>query len=86
MAKRFFVVECDSEFNSVYVYAVNKDYKHGTVNYHHNATDASVVSGPLGPKFYGQLNSILVTSETIRNAEPITPDPPTPTATQPKEN
>jgi hypothetical protein len=72
--KRYFVIDVDSEFSSVRVLEVTQDFEHGTVNYHRGASDSSLINAEPSPKFYGQLDALLVTSEKLAKAEPITPE------------
>ncbi len=73
--KRFFVIECDTEFYSVYVYEVQRRFTEKVV-YEHEACAEMAICGPVSPKFYGQLDRLLVTKASIAEASPITPEAP----------
>jgi len=75
--KRHFVIECDTEYNSVFVYEVSRDFS-STVDYHREPVVEAVFHDFLSPKFYGKLDAILFSKERIENAPPITPQAETP--------
>jgi hypothetical protein len=73
--KRQFVIECDTEMSTVFVDEVTKDFENGTVNYHKEAGGKPLLFGFLGPKFYGQLDALLITAEKIADAKEIEIEP-----------
>lgn len=68
------VIETDSEMGTVFAYAVSMDYT-DKVNYRREASDKPLLCRVLGPKFYGELDALLVTADKIKDAAPITPEP-----------
>lgn len=71
--KKFFVIETDTEMYSVFVYEVEQSFS-DQVNYVREAGIRAVVHESPGPKFYGKLDSLLITRNTLENAAPITPE------------
>lgn len=72
--KRQFVIEVDSAFETVFVHEVSKNCVAGDWTYTRLSDDAIIQAFP-DPKFYGQLDALLLTHSRIRNAKPITPAP-----------
>lgn len=70
--KKFFVIQCDTEDDYVFVKEVTRTFTK-TVEYRHEAGDVPVVSGRLSPKFYGRLDALLITSDKVEQAAPIVP-------------
>lgn len=70
-----FVIETDSKMGTAFVYAVSKKFTDKVV-YEREAGVSGVICRVLGPKFYGELDLLLVTADKIENAAPITPETP----------
>ena len=69
--KRFIVIECDTEFSSVFVREARQDYRDGTVNYRHEAGANSLICDSPSPRFYGRLDALMITRDRIEKAKPI---------------
>lgn len=72
--KTFFIIEADTEMHSLFAYAVERE-NDGVGDFYiykrRMACDATVQEiDP--PKFFGQLNALLPTRETINHAKPLT--------------
>ena len=78
--KLHYVIECDTEMYSVFVRSVKQEYSSDPdagdkqVIYYHSANEPIPVMEPLGPKFYGHLDALLVTKGKIEDAAPVTPE------------
>ncbi len=75
--KRFIVLCCDSESPYVRVVEVQQTFS-GTVphqvEYICGAGQPSLILERIGPRLYGKLQAILVSSETMANAVPVEPE------------
>jgi hypothetical protein len=77
--KRFVVIECDTEFSSVFVHEVKQEFTADNdpakgVAYFRNPSDHALICDQPGPKFYGRLDALLITAGKIKNAAPIEPE------------
>jgi hypothetical protein len=77
--KRFIVIECDTEFSSVFVHEVKQEYTADEdpdkgVGYFRNPSDHALICDQPGPKFYGRLDALLVTRGKIEHAPAIIPE------------
>ena len=79
--KRCIIIECDTEDSDVWVYTAEREFTaYGgskSVAYYRDAGQHSLIFAEPGPKFYGKLDTLLITKDRIQNAPPITPEPPT---------
>jgi hypothetical protein len=73
---RFFVIQCSSETNIVFVKEAWQDFSKDTVEYRHVAGSPALICATRGPEFYGKLDVLLVTARKIANAAPIIPEMP----------
>ena len=77
--KRCIIIECDTEDSDVWVYTAEKEFTaYGgskSVAYYRDAGQHSLILAVPGPRFYGKLDTLLITREKIQNAAPITPEP-----------
>ena len=79
--KKQFVIECDTDMYSAFVYEitsrkyiVGQDGAPDQYVYARNITDERLFNTDIGPKFYGKLDKVLFTKNTIALAEPIEPE------------
>ena len=77
--KRFVVIECDTEYSSVFVHHVEQEYTAEEdpakgVAYYRNPSDHALICDQPGPKFYGRLDALLVTRGKIEHAPAIIPE------------
>jgi hypothetical protein len=74
--EKSFVIECDSERSTVFVYEVDKAHERSEVIYKRPLGDPQTFNEFIGPKMYGKLQAILFSAETIHQAKPIEPQMP----------
>jgi hypothetical protein len=72
--KRQFVIECDTEYQMIFVHEATKEFTadagdHAVIYYRN--VDKPIFSDFIGPRFYGQLDTILFSQERLDNAPPI---------------
>lgn len=77
--KRFFVIECDTEYNSIWVHEVGKEFTaekddNRGVQYFRSPSQQPLICEFPGPKFYGQLDTLLITKNKLEQAEAIVPE------------
>lgn len=71
--KQFFVIEVEDD-GFTRVLRVEREYTTVHVSYNRSAKDASLINAfELNPKFYGQLDALLVTPAKLAAATPIVP-------------
>src|ERR1700691_3162253 len=77
--QRFLVIECSTEYNSVWVYEVQREFTSNQadkgVTYYRSPSDSSLFLDPIDPKFYGKLDAVLITRQKIDEAQPMEPEP-----------
>jgi hypothetical protein len=72
--KSSFVIDIDDD-GFVRVLAVTQSFDPAGVVYRRRSLDDSLVKAyDLSPKFYGQLDALLITPKKIREAAPLTPE------------
>lgn len=76
--KTFLVIECDTEFHTVFVHQVTREFTadpdaNRGVAYHRSASQSSEIADPPSPEFYGKLDALLLTAGKLADAAPITP-------------
>jgi hypothetical protein len=76
--QRFMVIECSTEYNSVWVYEVQREFTSNQadkgVTYYRSPSDSSLFFDPIDPKFYGKLDAVLISRQKIDEAQPIEPE------------
>jgi hypothetical protein len=75
--KRFLVIECGNENYFLHVHEVEQSYDHEDkgVVYRRRPDQSAILLGEVGdPKFFGKLNALLFTANSIEQAAPITPE------------
>lgn len=73
--ERHFVISCDTGLSTVFVREVTRTFSK-TADYHHDPSGPIIICGFPDPKFYGQLDALLVTRQKVEKANPIVPEPP----------
>ena len=74
--RRCFVIEADTDNYSAFVYEVFRKMSDDANSYVYSrqVTEDPLFNTIPGPKFYGQLDPLLVTKDRIKNAKPIEPE------------
>lgn len=67
-----YVIEADDKMMSLFVFKVTKKYTpDGIVYVREGDPEKAVLQDFSCPKFYGQLDSLLITESKLKDAEPI---------------
>ena len=82
--KRMYVIECDTEHWSAFVYELtSRTFDMGSGKpeeerylYSRPFGTEALFNHQPGPKFYGKLHPLLITKDTLEKAQPIEPEPP----------
>lgn len=80
--RKTFIIECDSSMDSVFLYEAESEYEYkpGEVDRQVAVRGEKITNEYPTPKFYGILDSLLITAERVRNkfanVRPIIPEPP----------
>ena len=72
--KRCFVIEADTDIYSAFVYEVERTNDVDHYIYKRVIEKGALFNTVPGPKFYGQLQPLLVTKATLMDAKPIEPE------------
>lgn len=73
--KTQFVIECDTDYCTISVHEVTKKITGDGVEYGREVCNP-IFSDFIGPRFYGKLDTLLISRERIKEAPPITPQMP----------